>query len=233
MRRPIVAVVIAALALVAAGCGGSSDNTRRLIDHPTDTWVSGFCSAVTTWKNDLQDTTSQLSDTSKLSKDSLDSAANDAKDSTQTFVDSLKSLGKPDTPSGQQIQDSVDKLTTTVDDESKTIQDTASSASGITGVASAITTISTSLSAMATALSQTVQTVQDADASGELKTAFDNCRTARTSRRADAHPLCHALEVMVDVLDHHRALPRRPDATRLTEPARTSPIANTPGTLVT
>ena len=36
-------------------------------------------------------------------------------------------LGKPDTPSGQQIQDSVDKLTTTVDDESKTIQDTASS----------------------------------------------------------------------------------------------------------
>ena len=65
-----------------------------------------------------------------------------SKDSTQTFVDSLKSLGKPDTPSGQQIQDSVDKLTTTVDDESKTIQDTASSASGITGVASAITTIS-------------------------------------------------------------------------------------------
>jgi methyl-accepting chemotaxis protein len=172
VRAIFLSALVAALALVAAGCGGGDDSSSSA--DPTAAWASDFCGAVTTWKNDLQDTTSQFSDPSNLSQDNLHSAATDVQDSTQTFVNTLKGLGKPPTDSGQKVQSSVDELSTTLDEQSKTIADTANSVTSITSLPTAITTISTSLSAMGIAFSHTLQTLQDADVNGELKTAFDN-----------------------------------------------------------
>ena len=98
MRRTwTAALLVVALAGVAAGCGGSSDDETTA--DPTAAWASGFCSAVTTWTDDLQSITQQFTDTSNLSQDGLASAADDARTSTQELVDSLKALGAPETDS--------------------------------------------------------------------------------------------------------------------------------------
>ena len=68
----------------------------------------------------------------------------------------------------------IDTLSTTLDTETSTIEDTADGVSSIADVPSAITKISTSLSALGTAFSQTLQTIEDADASGELQSALQD-----------------------------------------------------------
>jgi hypothetical protein len=175
MRRTwTAALIVVALAGVAAGCGGSSDEETSTAADPTAAWASGFCSAVTTWKDDLQSITEQFTDTSNLSQDGLESAAEDARTSTQQLVDSLKDLGAPDTDSGAEVKSALDTLSTTVETETAQIQETAQGVTGITGVPSAITEISASLSALLAAASDTVQTVEDADTTGELKAALED-----------------------------------------------------------
>ena len=171
MRRTwTAALIVVALAGVAAGCGGSNDNAT----DPTAAWASGFCSAVTTWKDDLQSTAQQFTDTSNLSQDGLTSAAEDARTSTQQLVDSLKALGAPETDSGQEVKSALDTLSTTLDAETAKIQETAQGVTGVTDLPSAVTTISTSLSALGTAFSDTLQTIENADTTGELKTALED-----------------------------------------------------------
>ena len=171
MRRTwTAALIVVALAGVAAGCGGSSDEET----DPTAAWASGFCSAVTTWTDDLQSITQQFTDTSNLSQDGLASAAEDARTSTDQLVSSLKDLGAPDTDSGQEVKSALDTLSTTLDAETAQIQETAQGVTGVTDLPSAITKISTSLSALGTAFSDTLQTIETADTKGELKTALED-----------------------------------------------------------
>ena len=171
MRRTwTAALIVVALAGVAAGCGGSSDEQT----DPTAAWASGFCSAVTTWTDDLRSITQQFTDTSNLSQDGLASAAEDARTSTDQLVSSLKDLGAPDTDSGQEVKSALDTLSTTLDAETAQIQETAQGVTGVTDLPSALTKISTSLSALGTAFSDTLQTIETADTKGELKTALED-----------------------------------------------------------
>jgi hypothetical protein len=166
----IAAILVLALAGVAAGCGGD-DETES---DPTAAWADGFCSAVTDWTDELQTITSQFSDTSNLSEDGLRSAATDVQSATQTLVDELRDLGAPETDSGEEVKNALDTLSTTLEDESSAIEDTANGVSSITELPSAITKISSSLSALGTAFSQTLQTIENADASGELRSALED-----------------------------------------------------------
>ena len=172
MRTRIgLVAAVAALALVAVGCGGSDSESDA---DPTAAWASGFCSAVTTWTDELQTITSSFSDTSNLSQDGLESAAEDVRTSTEQLVDDLKELGAPETEGGEQVKSSLDSLSTTLETESGTIEETVQGISGITDIPTAVTTISTSLSAMGTAFSDTLQTIEDADASNELQAALED-----------------------------------------------------------
>jgi hypothetical protein len=172
MKKTLIVTFIAALALVVAGCGGSSDESSSA--SPTDEWASGFCTAITSWTDSIQSVTEQFTDPSSLSKDGLESAANDVKSSTSTLVDDLKGLGAPDTESGQDVKNSVDELSSTLEGEVATIDEAVQGASGLTGLPSAFATITTSLTAMGTAFSTTLQTVRSADAKGELQTALED-----------------------------------------------------------
>ena len=171
MRRSwIVAIVVLALAGMAAGCGGDDESDA----DPTAAWASGFCSAVTDWTNELQTITSQFSDTSNLSQDGLESAAGDLREATDTLVSDLKDLGAPDTDSGEEVKSSLDSLSTTLQDETSEIEDTAQGVSSVADLPSAISTISASLASLGTAFSQTLQTIDNADVSGELQTALED-----------------------------------------------------------
>jgi hypothetical protein len=171
MRRTWIAVLVVAVAGLAAGCGGS-DNSSEV--SPTDEWASGFCTAITDWTTSLQDVSSQFSDTSNLSTDGLKSAADDVRSATDTLVSDLGDLGAPDTESGDQVKSSLDSLSSTLDDEVNTIQNAAQGVSNLTQLPGAISTISESLSALGNAFSNTLNTIDNADASGELQKALED-----------------------------------------------------------
>jgi hypothetical protein len=167
--RVTLTTVVLALALVAAGCGGSDDET-----DPTAAWASGFCTAITDWTDSLGEVTSQFSDTSNLSEEGLQTAADDPRSATEQLVDELRALGAPETDSGEEVRSSLDELSTSLETEAGKISDTVEGASGITGIASAITAVSTSLSAMGSAFASTLQTLENADVGGELQSALED-----------------------------------------------------------
>lgn len=171
MTKTLIASAVAALALVAAGCGGSDESSSA---SPTDQWADGFCTAITSWTDSVQSVTEQFTDLSSFSQDGLEDAANDVKGATEELVDDLQSLGAPDTESGQAVKDSIDELSSTLESEVATIEDTAQGVSGLTGIPAAVTSITSSLTAMGTAFSSTFQALEDADVEGELQTALED-----------------------------------------------------------
>ena len=170
MKKTLVAAAVAALALAAAGCGGDESPTASA----TDEWADGFCTAITTWTDSLQSVTDQFSSASALSQDGLEDAANDVQSSTETLVDDLRGLGRPETESGEAVESSVDELSTTLESEVANIESAAQGASGLTEIPGAITSITASLAAMSTAFSSTLQTIESADADAELRTALED-----------------------------------------------------------
>ena len=111
LRRLVpLAAVLGALAFLAAGCGGDDDSSK------TTQWAGNLCSAMTTWTDSLGDATSSLQ-SNGLSQASIQSAVDDAKTATQTFVDDLKNLGAPDTQAGADAQDAVNELAADLDQD--------------------------------------------------------------------------------------------------------------------
>jgi hypothetical protein len=168
LRAAVIAFVLA-LALLAAGCGGSDDD-----EDPTAAWASGFCTAVTTWTDALQDVGSQFADASNLSEDGLRSAADDVRSATDEFVDDVRALGAPETPSGEAVRTALDSASTTLEDEAAKIEEAAADVSNLTELPAAITTVTQSLSAMGDAFASALQTIQDEDVGDELQAALED-----------------------------------------------------------
>jgi hypothetical protein len=178
-----LAACFASFALFAAGCGGDDESSSQTTTEAstgasTDEWADSFCSALTTWKNDLEEAAEPLTDLSSLSEESLQQAADDAKTATETLSDSLNGLGRPDISSGEQIRSSVQDLATDVENGADEIETAVEGVASVADIPSAIDTITTTVTDMGTEVDGAVQTLEDADPSGELVTAFadaDSC----------------------------------------------------------
>jgi len=175
--RIVLLPLIAAVAMLAAGCGKSSK------PETANDWASSFCSSVTTWKDSVQSAASPLK-SGNITKDSVQTAFNDFKSATDTFVKSIKDLGKPPTDAGDQAKQNVDSLSTQVDDGVQSIQNSVKGITDVTTALAAATSVSSTLSSMTSAVQQTYQQLQQLDPKGELATAFqnaDSCKSLKTS----------------------------------------------------
>ena len=112
MRLSLLTSVLVALFL-AAGCGGDEESSSQA-------WVNDFCSAAADWRTSLEDTVSQFQSPTDLSADSVRGAIDDGLEATETFVDDVRALGRPETEAGQEAAAVVDSMTSeiqsTVDD---------------------------------------------------------------------------------------------------------------------
>jgi uncharacterized protein YoxC len=169
VRRQLpVALVVAAL---AAGCGSDEPPT------PAE-WADGVCSAISTWKDSLASAAEPIK-SGDISEDSLQTAADDVESATDTLESDLNDLEKPNLEAGQQAQDQIDQLASDLQTDVDTIQSAVNDVSDVSGVAAAATTVTTTLATMQTQASSTVTSLQQVDATGELKTAFeqaDSCQ---------------------------------------------------------
>ena len=161
-------------ALAAAGCGGSSSSTT-----PTDTWASGVCTAISTWKTSLTSIESTVK-SGGVSKASLNAGVTQATDATKTLADSLKKLGKPNTQAGQQAKDDVDQLSSELTKNAQTIQDAITNASGAAGLVTAISTASSTLVTMGNEVSTTIGDLQKLDPKGEIQQAFKQSSSCKS-----------------------------------------------------
>ena len=171
VRHPLTLALVVVVAALTAGCGSKKPMT-------TAEWANGVCSAVSTWKDSLTSAAEPLT-SGNISKDSLQSAADDAKSATDTLQSDLKDLGKPNIEAGQQAQDQINTLASDLQADVDTIKNATNGASGVSGIASAVTTAKTTVSTMKTQVSSTFTSLKQLDAKGELTTAFqqaDSCQ---------------------------------------------------------
>ena len=176
MRRTSTAAALAVvLVLLMAACGSDDDGSDT---SATATWADGVCSAISTWTESLGTSVASLQG-GDVSREALEGAADDVQGATETFVDDLRGLGKPDTEAGQEAQDSVDQLADQLETEVGKIEDAVDDVSGVSGVLTAVSTVTATLATMGNQLSSTFNELEQLDAGGELEDAFresDSCR---------------------------------------------------------
>lgn len=181
MRRAAALALLAVLAVLAAGCGGSGSSDSSSSTPSAETWAGDLCSSISDWGNSIKTATSSLK--GNVSKSSLQSALGDVSDATDTFVDDLKGLGKPDTDAGKQAQSALQNLATELDADSQAIKNAKSSSNGTIATVSAVTA---SLSKMGDQISSTFTTLQGLDAKGELSDAFKNAPSCKSLSKSSS-----------------------------------------------
>jgi hypothetical protein len=166
-----IAFAIVSLTLLASGCGGDDESTS---ETGTAAWAADFCTAVTTWTDEVQRIGDDIDDPSALSADAIEQAADDLNAATEEFVDDLRALGPPETESGQEVEDSLEALADTLDTERTDIQEAVDDVSGLSDIPAAISAFGTSLAAMGDAFGNALQAVEAADAGGELEQTLED-----------------------------------------------------------
>jgi uncharacterized protein YoxC len=169
-------VAVAAALVIAAGCGGGDDTSA------TEQWASSACSAVNTWMSSIESIGDSLKE--DPTKEGIDKAYDDLTSSTQTLVDDLKGLGRPETEAGQEAEDAINALADDLDQSLEEMQTAIDDAAGASGVLSAISVVSGNLATMGDDVSSTVDTLEQLEGGEELKDAFDkaeSCADLRSS----------------------------------------------------
>ena len=174
--------VLAALALLAAGCGGDGNGGDETLS--TSEWADGFCGAITTWTDSLQSAVEDFTG-GNISKEALQEAADEIESSTQTFTDDLKDLDRPDTETGQEAKDLLDGLDETLNQDAAELKSTVEDAAP-TDILETVSTVTAKLGTMSQQVSSTFQQLDQLDASNELKQAFeeaDSCDEIPSAQR--------------------------------------------------
>jgi hypothetical protein len=102
--KRLALVAGAVLALVAAGCGGSSSNTKA-----NKAYADNVCTAVGTWQQQVQDILTDFS--GGISKASLQKKIDQAQSATNTLVTQVKAVPPPDTDQGKAAKQQLDQVT--------------------------------------------------------------------------------------------------------------------------
>ena len=170
----LLAACLLSLALVAAGCGGDDGSSSQTAP---DEWADGFCSALATYTDDLAAIAEPLTDVSSLTEDNLQEAAEDAQDATETLAEDMRSLGSPDTISGDQVDGAVEALATELETGAQELEAAVADVSSDADVPAALGSVTTTLSELGREVGRALQSIEDADTSGELETAFENAES--------------------------------------------------------
>jgi hypothetical protein len=179
MKRALWVTVV--LLLAVAGCGGDDDDGGG--QSASEEWVSGLCSAAATWRSSLEDTVSQFGSPSDLTADSLRQAVNDGLDATETFVDDVRGLGRPETEASQEASSIVDSMADDVESTKDDLRDTFGSGDdSLPELISKLSVAGQQIQQMGAELQSSFTELQNLDGGQELKDEIDanaDCDAAR------------------------------------------------------
>jgi hypothetical protein len=175
--RPAVgalAALVTAVALLAAGCGGSDDAS------PQEQWAADVCGALSDWESSVSSIATDFS--GGVSKDVLSQKVDDAEQATSDLVDELKSIGPPETEAGDQAKSEIDAFADTASTSVASIKSEADSlqGSGVAGFTAGVASITAELNTVVQSAKTTLANVEQLDATGQLKTAIENDPTCQS-----------------------------------------------------
>jgi hypothetical protein len=113
-RLPIL-LSVAALAFLAAGCGGGgdSDESEQPEGTPPTQWVTTVCGALDDWQTSLQTQAQGLpqevlqADSPQDAKKQIVNFLDEVVDETQTMIDKVDAAGRPAVDAGQRVATAV------------------------------------------------------------------------------------------------------------------------------
>ena len=167
---PILALV-AVLALVGAGCGGSSDTKAN------EAYANSVCSAIGNWEQQIKTIATSFS--GGVSQASLQTSITQAQTATKTLLTQIKAVPPPDTSQGQAAKQQLDQLTTdinnTVDAANTALTELQANPSAA-AVSATVATLAPQVQSLASATNSAISSLKDAG--GSLASAFkstDSC----------------------------------------------------------
>jgi len=173
-RLAAALVLVLALAAFAAGCGGddSSDGGDEAVEPAT--WASGFCDALKTFTTGISEAGSDLTGEGIPSGDEIIQVVDNAATAASTFADDLRELGRPDVPSGEEIQN---ELETAAREANETFDEVEDEIGGgidnATDVAVVAGAIAEAAQAALTGIQAATNRLQELDVEGRLRSALE------------------------------------------------------------
>jgi hypothetical protein len=165
MKRLLIVVALLSV-LTPSACGGDGGDGST---SPNE-WADSLCAELTTWRDSVSSAVGPLQGGNSSGQE-LQNVVNEVAAATEMLVGGLQDLDRPDIEAGQEAQDEIDQLA----DELQTDIGEAerAAASGSANAARA------SLNTMAGQVSSAVQSLEQIDAQGELRSAFEQSDACR------------------------------------------------------
>lgn len=171
LSRAAAALLALVLAVVVAGCGGSSKSSG-----PSQAeWADGMCSAFVDWQNNLKAAGQKVSG-GNLSKSTLEDTANAISDANKQLRSDLDGLGKPPTPTADQAKSALTQLT---EELSKSVDQIRSALSGSGGVQAAVTAAAGAIQAMSQDVQTTATKLDSLSKDDSWKKAFQSSESCK------------------------------------------------------
>jgi hypothetical protein len=166
-------VLVLALAALAAGCGGddSSDGGDEAVEPAT--WASGFCDALQTFTTGISESGSGLTGDGIPSGDEIIDAIDAAAAAATTFADDLRELGRPDVPSGEEIQNELETAATEAGETFESVKDEVGDVDSAADVAVVATAIAEAAQTALTGIQEATNRLQELDVAGTLQAALE------------------------------------------------------------
>jgi hypothetical protein len=172
LRLALVAGAV--LALVAAGCGGSSSDKKA-----SETYANSVCSAVGDWEQQIKKIATDFS--GGISKASLQKKVDQAQAATKTLVSEIKAVPPPDTDEGkaakQQIAQVSDDATSTIDAAKSAVGQIQGDASP-QAIAAAVAGLLPQVQSLVSEAKSTISALQSAK--GSLASAFKSAEACKS-----------------------------------------------------
>jgi hypothetical protein len=167
-------VLVGALALAAAGCGGKSADQKA-----NEAYANSVCGAISGWETQVKSIATNLS--GGISKASLQSKVTQVESATKSLATQIKAVPPPNASDGQAAKQQLDQLSsdlkTTVATAQTAVAGIQADASAAT-VASATVALAPQVKSLATSAQSTISTLQSSK--GALTSAFksaDSCKS--------------------------------------------------------
>jgi flagellar hook-length control protein FliK len=178
----VVGLIAVAVALTAAGCGGSGSTSAE------ETWAASVCTSITTWKTNVESITENAATAITApgaTRKDIKTAIDNGVAATETLVGDLRALTPPDTPEGVQAKTEVDAFLADAQASIDKVKQAIDELPAAAGIAQVIA----KLSGLASNLQSTLQSGRDlvtslAKLGSDLKAGLENAASCQELRAA-------------------------------------------------
>jgi hypothetical protein len=164
--------LFAVVALLAAGCGGSSDKKAN------QAYANSVCSSVASWEQQVKTIATTFS--GPISKTTLDAKIAQVQTATKKLVSQIKAVPPPNTSDGTAAKQQLDQLSTevntTITNAQSAVSQIPANASAIE-VAGALIPLAPQVKSLATSAQSTIKSLQTAK--GSLASAFKSTSSCK------------------------------------------------------